>query len=219
MRILLDKNRQVVRFWIRRKILIYGNLSVIRYTKNTVGWRSFYKETHIELYSDGITELTYRSWSYNQRDFWAAGAPPINKKYSHSFDLTDAKFYASKGTETWICMYIYCKCLRLREVKPANSQVFKPQILIKHKENVAICDYHVRMLVLYYLHGAEPVFRKSASQEIPHNSWNFKVHYRVHRIPPLVPTLSQTFPLQTFPTDFFNIYFTTTFLTILTSSN
>jgi hypothetical protein len=39
----------------------------------------------------------------------------------------------------------------------------------------------------------------STSQQIPHNLWNPKVHYCVHKSPSLVPFISQMHPVHTFP--------------------
>jgi len=44
-----------------------------------------------------------------------------------------------------------------------------------------------------------------AGQETPYLSQNLKVHYHVHKSLPLVPTLSQMYPVNTFPPHFLKI--------------
>jgi len=47
----------------------------------------------------------------------------------------------------------------------------------------------------------------SASQKIPNILWNTKFYYRVHISPPLLPIVSQMYPVHTFPPYYPMIHF------------
>ena len=66
-------------------------------------------------------------------------------------------------------MCIYRKCLRLRGVTPANPYVFQAADINQAQGKHGHFGLSCPMFVLHYLHGAESVFRKSASQVFPYN--------------------------------------------------
>jgi hypothetical protein len=69
-------------------------------------------------------------------------------------------------------------------------------------QDVTCLNYFTYLITYLLTHSMEQgpsweAKRCAASQEIPRILWNLKVHYRIHKYPSPVPTLSQLDPVHT----------------------
>ena len=73
-----------------------------------------------------------------------------------------------------------------------------------HEHAIFLHSEHYQLLTYLLIYSTEQspsweANRFSVSQEIPLILWNLKVHYRIHKLPPPVPILSQLDPVHTPP--------------------
>jgi hypothetical protein len=81
--------------------------------------------------------------------------------------------------------------------------------------------WHLSEIVKQFLHELNSFWQAnshSVSWEIKRSSWNSKVHYRVHKTPPVGPVLLQMNPVHTLTSYYYKIHFNIT-LPFLNSSS
>ena len=88
--------------------------------------------------------------------------------------------------------------------RPGSCTVMmcKPQIAVF----LLLLTYLLTYLLTPYSSPSWETNRFSASQEIPHISWNPNVHYLIHKCQPPVPILSQLDPIHTPSSHFLKIH-------------
>jgi hypothetical protein len=90
-----------------------------------------------------------------------------------------------------------------------ETEPYEKESISNQAEEFVLSSLFFRFYVKYYsfneLHGEESFLRANShsdSHEIPHFLWNPKIHYRIQKVPSLIPILRQMQPLHTSPTLF-----------------